>query len=96
MSRRSQATVLTAAALLGIAQCQYGNGSSLTDLQSYMTHINATRNDSSPVVLSIDTLDTSKWNATAPHMYGLMHEDINHSGDGGRAIRTTFVIWLLD
>jgi len=48
-----------------------------------MTHINATRNDSSPVVLNIDTKDTSKRNATAPYLYGLMHEDISHSGDGG-------------
>ncbi|KAK3063184.1 hypothetical protein LTR53_019020, partial [Teratosphaeriaceae sp. CCFEE 6253] len=81
MLRRPQATVLATAVLLGIAHCQNGTGS-ITDLPSYMTHINATRNDSSPVVLSIDTLDTTKRNATAPYLYGLMHEDISHSGDG--------------
>jgi len=67
-------------------QIQFNNGSStgsITDLPSYMTHINATRNDSSPVVLNIDTQNTSKRNATAPYLYGLMHEDISHSGDGG-------------
>ncbi|KAK5733513.1 hypothetical protein LTR17_009630 [Elasticomyces elasticus] len=73
---------LVSAAFLGVAYCQNGTGS-ITDLPSYMTHINATRNDSSPVVLHIDTKDVSKRNATAPYLYGLMHEDISHSGDGG-------------
>lgn len=82
MAPRSQAIVLATALILGVARAQNGTGS-LTDLASYMTHINATRNDSSPVVLNIDTKDTSKRNATAPYLYGLMHEDISHSGDGG-------------
>ena len=86
MTRRSHATLLAAASLLSIAQCQYpANGTgTIKDLPSYMTHINATRNDSSPVVLHIDTKTLSKRNATAPYLYGLMHEDINHSGDGGK------------
>ncbi|KAK0257074.1 hypothetical protein LTR91_001589 [Friedmanniomyces endolithicus] len=82
MAQRSQVIVLATALILGVARAQNGTGS-LTDLASYMTHINATRNDSSPVVLNIDTKDTSKRNATAPYLYGMMHEDISHSGDGG-------------
>lgn len=45
--------------------------------------INATQTDVSSVVLEINTKDTSLRNNTAPYFYGLMHEDINHSGDGG-------------
>lgn len=47
------------------------------------TYINASRNDDSPVFLRIDTTDISARNATAPDLYGIMFEDINHSGDGG-------------
>ncbi len=83
MAQRSQAMVFATALILGLARAQNGTGS-VTDLASYMTHINATRNDSSPVVLNIDTQDTTKRNATAPYLYGLMHEDISHSGDGGQ------------
>lgn len=39
-------------------------------------------NISSPVSLEILT-KTGQRNATAPHLYGWMFEDINHSGDGG-------------
>jgi alpha-N-arabinofuranosidase len=35
------------------------------------------------VNLKITTQDTSLQNDTAPNLYGIMHEDINHSGDGG-------------
>lgn len=45
--------------------------------------INATATNVSSVALSINTKDTSLRNATAPYLYGLMFEDINHSGDGG-------------
>lgn len=48
-----------------------------------MPYINAANNDDSRVTLKIDTLDTAARNATSPYLYGLMHEDINHSGDGG-------------
>ncbi|GAB7352128.1 hypothetical protein MBLNU459_g2621t2 [Dothideomycetes sp. NU459] len=54
-----------------------------TSLPSYQSYINASRNDNSPVTLRIDTQDTSARNVTSPYLYGLMHEDINHSGDGG-------------
>ena len=37
----------------------------------------------SEVTLQITTQDQSKRNQTAPKLYGLMHEDIDHSGDGG-------------
>lgn len=46
-------------------------------------YINASSTDFSPVHLTIDTANTSRRNATAPKLYGLMHEDISHSGDGG-------------
>lgn len=37
-----------------------------------------------PCCLAIDLVVRSTGgNATTPHMYGLMHEDINNSGDGG-------------
>lgn len=58
------------------------NGS-ITDILSYSPAINATRDDNSPVALHINTRDTGKRNQTAPYLYGLMHEDISHSGDGG-------------
>lgn len=35
------------------------------------------------VTLSINTNDVSKRNITAASLYGIMHEDISHSGDGG-------------
>jgi len=70
-------------AFLAIFCGVHAQNGSLTDLPSYMTHINATRNDRSPVVLNIDTQDTSKRNDTAPYLYGIMFEDISHSGDGG-------------
>jgi len=35
------------------------------------------------VNLKITTQDTSVQNDTAPLLYGIMHEDIDHSGDGG-------------
>lgn len=35
------------------------------------------------VSLSINTYDVEKRNATASSLYGIMHEDISHSGDGG-------------
>lgn len=45
--------------------------------------INATATNVSSVALEINTKDTSLRNKTAPFLYGLMHEDISHSGDGG-------------
>jgi hypothetical protein len=36
-----------------------------------------------PVNFTITTGDVSKQNDTAPLLYGLMFEDISHSGDGG-------------
>jgi hypothetical protein len=35
------------------------------------------------VSLSINTYDVEKRNVTARSLYGIMHEDISHSGDGG-------------
>ena len=35
------------------------------------------------MILHVNTKDTAARNATSPYLYGLMHEDINHSGDGG-------------
>ena len=37
----------------------------------------------SSVSLQVTTQDYSNQNYTAPYLYGLMHEDISHSGDGG-------------
>ena len=37
----------------------------------------------SSVSLEITTQDYSDQNYPAPYLYGLMHEDISHSGDGG-------------
>jgi hypothetical protein len=37
----------------------------------------------SSVSLDITTQDYGNQNYTAPYLYGLMHEDISHSGDGG-------------
>jgi hypothetical protein len=35
------------------------------------------------VSLAINTYDVDKRNVTAHSLYGIMHEDISHSGDGG-------------
>lgn len=35
------------------------------------------------VSLAINTFDLDKRNVTARSLYGIMHEDISHSGDGG-------------
>jgi hypothetical protein len=35
------------------------------------------------VTLAINTYDVEKRNVTAQSLYGIMHEDISHSGDGG-------------
>lgn len=35
------------------------------------------------VTLAINTYDVDKRNVSAPDLYGIMHEDISHSGDGG-------------
>lgn len=54
---------------------QSNSSTSLEDsLPSYMSYINATKNDNSPVTLQIDTKDTAARNATAPYLYGIMHE----------------------
>lgn len=37
----------------------------------------------SSVSLQVTTQDYLNQNYTAPYLYGLMHEDISHSGDGG-------------
>ena len=44
--------------------------------------ISSSPNDSA-VSLNVVTQDTSRRNATAPMLYGLMFEDISHSGEGG-------------
>ncbi|THV87228.1 glycoside hydrolase [Aureobasidium pullulans] len=78
------AGMVSARRLPHVAPRQFNNDTALSSsLPSYQAYINATRNDNSPVVLHIDTQDTSKRNATSPYLYGIMHEDINHSGDGG-------------
>jgi len=35
------------------------------------------------VTLAINTYNVDKRNVTAKSLYGIMHEDISHSGDGG-------------
>ena len=78
------AGVASARRLPHVVPRQFNNDTALSSsLPSYQPYINATRNDNSPVALHIDTLDCSKRNATYPYLYGIMHEDINHSGDGG-------------
>lgn len=78
------AGMVSARRLPHVAPRQFNNDTALSSsLPSYQAYINATRNDNSPVVLHIDIQDTSKRNATSPYLYGIMHEDINHSGDGG-------------
>ncbi|THW31256.1 glycoside hydrolase [Aureobasidium pullulans] len=78
------AGMVSARRLPHVAPRQFNNDTALSSsLPSYQAYINATRNDNSPVVLHIDTQDTSKRNATSPYLYGIMHEDINLSGDGG-------------
>ena len=62
-------------------------------------YIIASNPNVSAVSLQINTQDQSKRNKTAPLLYGLMHEDIDHSGDGGiyaellanRAFQGTFM-----
>ncbi|KAI9689643.1 MAG: hypothetical protein M1820_010141 [Bogoriella megaspora] len=49
----------------------------------YMRYINASHSNVTQVQLDINTKDTSARNETSPYLYGLMHEDISHSGDGG-------------
>ncbi|KAI6817140.1 glycoside hydrolase [Hortaea werneckii] len=88
MSSALQVVCLSSLSLIGVVQCQNASSnanhsSSIQDLPSYMQYINATRNDPSPVTLNIDLNDKSARNSTASDLYGLMHEDISHSGDGG-------------
>ncbi|KAF2087112.1 glycoside hydrolase family 51 protein [Saccharata proteae CBS 121410] len=45
--------------------------------------MNATHSNVTNVKLQVNTKDTAARNETAPYLYGLMFEDINHSGDGG-------------
>ena len=46
-------------------------------------YIIASNPDVTPVNLKITTQDPSRQNDTAPNLYGLIFEDISHSGDGG-------------
>jgi alpha-N-arabinofuranosidase len=46
-------------------------------------YIIASNPNVSAVTLRVTTQDVSLQNDTAPLLYGLMHEDISHSGDGG-------------
>lgn len=76
--------------------------------QQQMTYspdfINATNTNVGPVSLQIDTQNESGRNDTAPMLYGLMFEDISHSGDGGiyaellmnRAFQGECVAWVWD
>lgn len=81
---------LTAITLLAGATCLSGVQAAARHiarqapvLPSGEYYINTTRNDRTPVTLQIDTNNTAARNKTAPYLYGLMFEDINHSGDGG-------------
>ena len=47
------------------------------------TYIIESNANVSSVSLQVTTQDYSNQNYTAPFLYGLMHEDISHSGDGG-------------
>ena len=46
-------------------------------------YIIASNRNVGPVNFTVTTRDFSKQNDTAPNLYGLMFEDISHSGDGG-------------
>ncbi|KAF2431603.1 glycoside hydrolase [Tothia fuscella] len=46
-------------------------------------YVDATSADDGEVVLDVSLRNVTMRNATAPYLYGLMFEDINHSGDGG-------------
>lgn len=46
-------------------------------------YIIASNHNVTTASLKVCTQDTSRQNATAPNLYGLMFEDIDHSGDGG-------------
>ncbi|KAI7082118.1 glycoside hydrolase [Hortaea werneckii] len=88
MASALQVVSLLSLSLFGVVQCQnassnVNDSSTILDLPSYMHYINATRNDPSPVTLNIDLDNKSARNSTASDLYGLMHEDISHSGDGG-------------
>ncbi|KAF2396417.1 glycoside hydrolase [Trichodelitschia bisporula] len=50
---------------------------------SYSDLLEYTNTGNTNVALKIHTKNTAARNATAPHLYGLMFEDISHSGDGG-------------
>lgn len=94
MTSALQVAGLLSLSLFGVVQCQnassnVNDSSSILDLPSYMHYINATKNDRSPVTLNIELNNKSARNATAPDLYGLMHEDISHSGDGGKHCRHT-------
>lgn len=46
-------------------------------------YIIASNHNVTSTSLKVCTQDMSRQNATAPNLYGLMFEDIDHSGDGG-------------
>ena len=76
-------TLATAACVSGARSKRELASRQAPSLPSDLSYINATRNDRTPVTLQIQTIDTNARNDTSPYMYGLMFEDISHSGDGG-------------
>lgn len=69
-----------------VAALSAGVGVSAQTTQGFYVasnYIIASSPSTNPVNLTINTQDKSLQNDTAPMLYGLMFEDINHSGDGG-------------
>jgi len=84
MFTSSVAALALAASLSGVeARSLNVDKRQLSTLPSYTSYINHTVDDASPVKLQISLNNTCDRNETSPLLYGLMHEDISHSGDGG-------------
>ncbi|OCL10174.1 glycoside hydrolase family 51 protein [Glonium stellatum] len=80
LKRFSVAIAVVTALAPSIAHAHRFRTSRENSLYSRIT--NSTGN-STAVELQISTKDTKGRNDTAPYLYGLMFEDISHSGDGG-------------
>jgi len=71
-------TLLTAISVLASSDLDLGEQGGIV-APNYIISAKPSTN----VTLAINTLNADQRNVTASSLYGIMHEDISHSGDGG-------------
>lgn len=76
--------VVALAAVLAACQAAFAQSTASSAPEGLASnYIIASNPNVRSVNLTVTTQDHSKQNETAPKLYGLMFEDIDHSGDGG-------------